>query len=393
MSTPLTIRLTAIVAAFFLPVGLVSAETVLGPLEIDLERSAFFTAVDGQLAEVPVGLYEVSRVDDSTLALNGETGAYQIRATEYEHGEPVASELAVSFSDGDNAHNIVLLNPEGHSLAAIGSYNGVVTRGRQVLNLQSYRTQVGTAVSRPRISSSTIDRNRVRPSYALTKPTQTACSDIRLNAFHASADSNYPNNRLAMFTYTGLFTWPRMGSPTEVVVRIPDGAMRWSLVQFTFKTRLGGTERWQESLSMLRPYAPALTQLTPTQATNLGYLRSPMRPCFIKVGLRHPRLNRPYMIGASTWDDNFTGTSLTFTDNEAAGTFNSNESVPWSGGAVSTALVGFADGLPKAYNVELWYFNDAGVFTKQSAFQIRIENCGRPPAKHGSGSHLRTCNG
>jgi hypothetical protein len=99
------------------------------------------------------------------------------------------------------------------------------------------------------------------------------------------------------------------------------------------------------------------------------------------------------MIGASTWDDTYTGMDMTFVDNEALRNFNNNESIPWSGGAVSLALVGFSSSRPKAYDIEFWYFNDAGTFTQQSVFQLRIENCGRPPLKHGSGSYLLTCNG
>jgi hypothetical protein len=253
---------------------------------------------------------------------------------------------------------------------------------------------MATALKQPRVYSGSVAEAQVRPDrYPVIKPSPTACSDVVLDKFHASADTNYPNNRLAMLTYAGLFSYPRIGSPSEIVVRIPNAVMRWSRVQFTFKTRLSGAENWQESASILRPYSPALTQLTPTQATNLGYLRSPGRPCFIKAGLIHPQMKRPYMIGAGTWDDDFSGMELTFVDNDAVQKFNNNESVPWNGGAVSMALVGFADNAPKAYNIEFWYFNDTGILTRQSAFQLRIENCGKPPPRHPSGSYLLTCNG
>ena len=99
------------------------------------------------------------------------------------------------------------------------------------------------------------------------------------------------------------------------------------------------------------------------------------------------------MIGAGTWDDTYTGMEITFVDNEAVSKFNNNETISWSGGAVSIALAGFSSSRPKAYDIEYWYFNDAGVFTRQAAYQIRIENCDRAPLKHGSGSYLLTCVG
>lgn len=367
--------------------------TLLGPTEVVFERSIFFTADDGNPVEIPAGLYSVSSVGSDGLRIEGQRDSYQIRASDYDHKESVESPSALSFNESENVHHVVLLNSDGAGLVAVGSYNGVTTRGNARLNLAAYRTRIKATLNQPRIYSGPIAINTVRPQYTRIEIPATACSDIVLDKFHASSDSNYPNNRLALFTYAGIFTFPVNGVQDVLVVRIPDGPMLWSRVQFTFKTRRAGTETWQESLSLLRPYSPALSQLTAEQATNLGYVSSPTRPCFIKAGLRHPQLNRPYMIGASTWDDTYTGMDMTFVDNEALRNFNNNESIPWSGGAVSLALVGFSSSRPKAYDIEFWYFNDAGTFTKQSDFQLRIENCGRPPLKHGSGSYLLTCNG
>lgn len=398
----LSCRTAVFVAAFFFANQVFTQETEprvnVGPevalSDVTFEMSAFFPGTDLGLLEIPAGKYTVSAAGEDKIRLEGNALSFTVRGEFYEHESGLGNQQALLIPTDEDAIIMGVFGIDGAGVVALGSYKSVTTRGSTRLSISRYRTQISTALSRPVTYSSSISGSRVRPeSFSKVLPAPTACSDVILDRFHASATSNYPNNTLALFTFTGLFTYPRVGVPSEVVVRIPEGAMIWSRVQFTFKTKLAGTERWQESLSILRPYAPALTKLTKDQATSLGYLRSPGRPCFVKAVTAHPQMNTPYMIGAGTFDHSSRGMELTFIDNDRAEKYNNNETIPWSGGAVTMAFVGFSESRRKSYDIEFWYFNDAGAFIKYAAFPIRMEGCGGPPMKHPSGSKLLTCNG
>ena len=121
----------------------------LGPLHVVLERSVFFPTAEGEITEITEGIYLVSQEKGGLLTLTGDAGKFRLSAQPYEHGEPIPSELALSFSGGENDHHIALLDEDGVGLVAAGSYTGVTARAGTRLSSNTYRTRIQAVLYRP----------------------------------------------------------------------------------------------------------------------------------------------------------------------------------------------------------------------------------------------------
>ena len=146
-----------LLAALCLLVGVPAAEeTQTGSLIISLEKPVHFTASDGTDIVAAPGTYRVEQAEGTKLKLVpvGEgastRSAITVQAVAAQHEEAVSVPLALSFSEGQDEHHVVLLLSDGKGLDAQGTYSGVRSR----------------AIRRP-ISSAVIRQQVVlKPSYA-----------------------------------------------------------------------------------------------------------------------------------------------------------------------------------------------------------------------------------
>ena len=111
--------------------------------EIQLDQLVHFSDPDGEPITLAAGRYRVEKRDAGTLAMLAEDGASSvIVAAASEHDEAIGDAEALSVAMGNGAHRILLLQTDGTSLEAAGTYSGVVSRA--ALSTLS-RTQVNTA--------------------------------------------------------------------------------------------------------------------------------------------------------------------------------------------------------------------------------------------------------
>ena len=112
-------------------------------VEIKLDQPVHFSSPDGEPITLAAGRYRVEKRDAGTLAMLAEDGASSvIVAAASEHDEAIGDAEALSVAMGNGAHRILLLQTDGTSLEAAGTYSGVVSRA--ALSTLS-RTQVNTA--------------------------------------------------------------------------------------------------------------------------------------------------------------------------------------------------------------------------------------------------------
>lgn len=119
-----------------LMVGVIAAACVTvketpSPPTVLLDRTVYFTGPDGGDAVAVPGAYRVEAAEESRLRLISVEGkeslVVQARAGTYR--EDILSPGALSFPMEEDAHHLILLQPGGKSLEAVGSHSGVRTRG------------------------------------------------------------------------------------------------------------------------------------------------------------------------------------------------------------------------------------------------------------------------
>jgi hypothetical protein len=127
--------------------GLQSASAVAA-MPTQLYRATHFVDSAGNPVMLSAGAYKVERRDASSLALVAADGSEKvISAEQSRHDIDLRAPAALSVAAGKDEHHLLLLQPDGTSLDAAGTYTGTTRRGT-------------LAVASPKLSS-----ERVSTSY------------------------------------------------------------------------------------------------------------------------------------------------------------------------------------------------------------------------------------
>lgn len=126
--------ITSVVSAFVLLTWLVGcvggfAPGTTAPATVAIESRVYFTAPDGSDLEVQPGVYRVESAGESRLGLTrtADSVTVLIQASRTTHSETVESVVAMTVSDEDTMH-VVLLLPNQTALDAPGSASAVRSR-------------------------------------------------------------------------------------------------------------------------------------------------------------------------------------------------------------------------------------------------------------------------
>ena len=101
---------------------------------VTIEKPVHFSAPGGSDVVVPPGRYHVDTIEDAKLRLtpaesSSGTSPFVVAAVPLPHEKPIESQVALSFSGGEDQHHVVLLLPDGNGLDAGGTYSGIRSRG------------------------------------------------------------------------------------------------------------------------------------------------------------------------------------------------------------------------------------------------------------------------
>lgn len=107
-----------------------SAQAIVAPTVIALADPLHFTAPDGSEVVVPAGTYHVDQGPGAQLQLLPPDAAQGIvLATQsIDHGFDLTSPVALIVPADDGQQHVILLQPGGKALDALGSASGVITR-------------------------------------------------------------------------------------------------------------------------------------------------------------------------------------------------------------------------------------------------------------------------
>ncbi len=98
---------------------------------ISLERTIHFLNNQDTDIVVPPGRYTIhADQPKELLVLHPENGEpwIQIKAQSISHEEPIPTATPLSFSEEEDEHRLLLLQPDGTGLEAVGSYSGIHSR-------------------------------------------------------------------------------------------------------------------------------------------------------------------------------------------------------------------------------------------------------------------------
>ena len=100
-------------------------------LQILLDKPVHVLGVDDQDVRLPEGTYLLEEAIEDSLRVVAipEMEATIIQAAAISHEEAVEHPTALSTQEGDDAHHLILLMPDGKGYEAVGSYSGLQTRG------------------------------------------------------------------------------------------------------------------------------------------------------------------------------------------------------------------------------------------------------------------------
>ena len=122
-------------------------------VEIQLDQPVHFLGPDGKPVTLAAGRYRVEKGDTSTLTMVAEDGGSQLISAEASgHDEQANAPEALSVETGEDELHILLLQPDGSSLDAAGTYSGIVSRAA--------RRMTATTLSRVQVSSAYQERLR-----------------------------------------------------------------------------------------------------------------------------------------------------------------------------------------------------------------------------------------
>ncbi len=180
------------------------------PPTVLLDRTVYFTSPDGTDAVVPPGAYRVEAADESRLRLISGEGKERlvIQAQAGTYREDLLSPGALSFPMEEDAHHLILLQPGGKSLEAIGSHSGVRTRG--LMQVPLFQFQAGAppdpATTSPFALPGVVLGNGINrfgiagpvtgggPSYGvieLTQPAPAGGAMVRLSTSHPTVTATH----------------------------------------------------------------------------------------------------------------------------------------------------------------------------------------------------------
>lgn len=97
---------------------------------IALEQPAYFSAPDGSPVTLPPGSYTVELTNESALRLVEQAGSasHIVGASVIRHEELLANSAAALILTNDDTLHLVLLQPDGSALDAVGSLTGIGSR-------------------------------------------------------------------------------------------------------------------------------------------------------------------------------------------------------------------------------------------------------------------------
>ena len=111
----------------------------LGPPTVEIDKEVHFLTLEGEDVVVAPGAYGV-RAEKEGLRLIAEEGASSesqlIEAKPITHEETAKASTALSYSEQEDEHIVMLLLPNGKGLEAQGSYSGVTKRALRSKNLR-----------------------------------------------------------------------------------------------------------------------------------------------------------------------------------------------------------------------------------------------------------------
>jgi len=114
------------------------ADTVTSPPTIMLEKAVHFTAPNGDQVTVGPGTFDVDAFKDG-LRLQPAGGkpedAKVVEVNPMPHPETLQAPKAVAEALGEDALRVMLLQPDGIALEAVGTYSGVRSRGATLYGL------------------------------------------------------------------------------------------------------------------------------------------------------------------------------------------------------------------------------------------------------------------
>ena len=97
--------------------------------EIELERLVHFTGPKGEAVTLDAGRYQVQERGEKALAMVDENGEqYEISAVASEHDEALPDSQVLSVPLSEDSYRVLILQTDGSSLEAAGTYSGIVTR-------------------------------------------------------------------------------------------------------------------------------------------------------------------------------------------------------------------------------------------------------------------------
>jgi len=101
---------------------------------ITIENTMYFLDQDGRYVIAPPGMYLVRARESSYLVLIPNQGrqALIIQARATDHQEPLTEPVALALSDQQSDLHVVLLEPGGKGLAAMGAVTPVRLRGTDI---------------------------------------------------------------------------------------------------------------------------------------------------------------------------------------------------------------------------------------------------------------------
>ena len=107
------------------------------PDGIAIEKTLYFLDPDGRYVIVPAGLYLVRRREDSSLVLIPHQGrqAMVVHAQATEHQDSLSEPIALAITDQQTDLHIILLEPGGKGLDAMGALTPVRLRSAEVPTL------------------------------------------------------------------------------------------------------------------------------------------------------------------------------------------------------------------------------------------------------------------
>ncbi len=135
MQIPLFKNLLSILLASILWNPLLIAQATETPevLSVTLDKTVEFTGTEGESILLPPGTYSVESGDEQLALQGSEATPIIIEATQATHTFEIPFPMIVSTSGDDaglpDSQLLVFLNPDGHSLQAVGTYPQITSRG------------------------------------------------------------------------------------------------------------------------------------------------------------------------------------------------------------------------------------------------------------------------